>query len=233
MLRQTLIIFFCGLTLTANSQLKTSPPKFKVNISAMNSAVLFLDRLNLVGVQIVPETKDSLTISVSQGDFSLFDKSLDNVYLIQAVNLGELTVKVYRIKNGSKEAIARKIFKVVLSDEQKTLNSLSTKPNISLGGIQSGRISIDTIKKINCFTINDRYKLISATVYFSGSTGTNCTTTTSINSNCFDTAFRQYWDRVMPGSVITFDRVEIMDNGTKKKYIIPAISYVVIDDKRE
>jgi len=234
MLRLILIVFFCGLTLTSNSQSKRLTQKFKVNISAMNSKELYLDKVNIVGVEIVPETNDSIAISISQGSFSVFDKSLDNVYLVQAVKLGELVLNVYRVKGDNQKLIAKKIFNVVLSEEQKTLNNLSTKPNIALGNKKSGRIPIDTIKKVNCLTINDKYKLISVYVYFSGSTGTSCTTTTSLNSNCFDTTFRKnYWERLSPGSIITFDQIEIMDKENKKKYIIPSISFIVTENKKD
>jgi hypothetical protein len=234
MVRQFLILIFCGLTFTSNSQSKNNATqKIKVNISAMNSKELFLDRLNIVGIQIVPDTKDSLTISVSQGSFSVFDKSSDNLFLVQAVKLGQLLLNVYKVVGDTKQLIAKKVFNVVLSEEQKTLNRLATKPNIALGNFNSGRIPIDTIKKLNCLTINDKYQLVSSTVYFSSSIGTSCTTTTAISSNCFDTSFRKYWERLSPGSIITFDRVEIMDIATKKKYIIPSISFVVVESKKE
>lgn len=233
MVKLVLIIFSFLMALSANSQSKTSKPALKVKFSSSNSRELFLDRLNLVGVEIVPETNDSLTISVSQGNFSLFDSTLDNIYLVQAVQLGDLNVSVLRIKDGKAEVIGRKLFKVVLSEEQKTLNKLSTKPNIGLGAVHSGQIPIDTIRKINCLTINDRYKLIAATVYFSGSTGTSCVTTTSLNSNCFDVSFRKYWDRLMPGSIITFDRIEVQDNINLRKYILPSISFMITNNKAE
>ena len=225
-----LILFFAFITLTNNAEsqkLSKTKAKVRLIISPLNSKVLFVDRLNMVGIQTIPETKDSLKIVLSQGSQSLVDK---NLFFIQATELGEITISVY---NASKEneLVGKRKFQVVLSDEQKTLNSLSTKPDISLGGYHSGRIPIDTVKKINCLTINNKYKFKSATVYFTSSIGPQCNFPYGLNSVCFDNNFSNLWARVSPGTNITFDNVQIEDIATKKNYIIPTIGFVVVDNK--
>ena len=225
-----LILFSAFIILTNNAQsqkLSKNEARVKLIISPLNSKVLFVDRLNMVGIKIIPETKDSLTITLSQGTQSSVDK---NLFFIQATELGELTISVYNATKDN-EFVGKKKFQVVLSEEQKTLNSLSTKPDISLCSYRSGQIPIDTIKKINCLTINRKYKFKSATVYFTSSIGTQCNFPYGLNSVCFDNNFSKLWARISPGTNITFDNVQIEDIVTKKNYTIPTIGFVVVDNK--
>lgn len=221
----TTIIFFCSLTLVAQKR-KTKISQPRVSISALNSRFLYLDRLNLVAFKLDPPTNDSLGISVSQGSSALFDRGLYSVFPEKE---GVLKIQVIKFVRDSQMIIGQKSFTVILSPEQKTLNSLQTKPNISLGSYLAGKIPIDTIKKINCLTIHPKYQLLSAMVYFSSNIGTACTSPTSISNNCFDTTFRKFWDRISPGTLMTFSQIKIRDLTNKKVYILPDIGYEVVE----
>ena len=115
---------------------------------------------------------------------------------------------------------------------QTDMNSLKTKPNISLGQYERGRIPIDSIKKINCFSINARYKLLSSSICFSGANENGCSSLISLKSTCFDKDFADLWKKINVGTNITFLRVEIMDLQTKRKYILPDIYYFVTENPK-
>jgi hypothetical protein len=217
------------MTTIAQNKKATTKKSFKLFISALNSKSLYLDRMNIVGVKIEPSNNDSLTLSLSQGDFALFDKSTANVFTVFPDKEGLLKLKVIKVTQDTQIVIGEKNFQVVLSQEQKTLNSLQVKPNISLGSYASGKIPIDTVRQLNCLTINPKYKLISTVVYFSSTVGTGCTTTTSISGNCFDTEFRKFWGRLSPGALMTFAEVKIQDKMTNKIFTIPDLGFQVVD----
>ena len=203
----------------------------RVFIGEGNESTLYLDKFNMLFITTKPKANDSLVIETSQGQIyhSTFGK---DSYYLRIDTLGKLLVQVYILLNNKRIFLGQRIFKVVLSDEQKTLNSLKTKPNISLGKYDRGRIPIDSIKNLNCLTINKRYILLNSAIYFSGSEGTSCTSIYWLNSNCFDSQFAEVWNRIDVGTIITFDRVEIMDLQTKKKYIIPSIFFNVVKNQK-
>jgi hypothetical protein len=202
----------------------------KVFIGEPKDNILFLDNFNIIIITTSPKLDDSLIVETSQGEIynnSIFGKES---YSLRIDSLGKILIKVYVLQNKEKIYLGQRNFKVELSDEQKTLNSLKTKPNISLGKYERGKIPIDSIKKINCLTINDRYKLLNSSIYFSGTGGTNCTSSYSLKSTCFDNYFADIWKRITTGTNIAFDRIEIMDLQTKKKYIIPNIFFTVVEN---
>jgi hypothetical protein len=230
---QTIRHIFAALLLFFSLTLMAQQPKKKirqprVTISALNSSFLYLDKLNLVGIKLDPPTNDSLGISVSQGSFTLFDKSVHNIYTIFPEKEGILKIQAIKFLQDTQIIVGQKSFAVKLSPEQKTLNSLQTKPNISLGSYVAGKIPIDTIKKLNCLTIHPKYQLLSAMVYFSSTIGTGCTASTSISNNCFDVAFREFWNRISPGTLMIFSQIKIKDLTNKKIYILPDIGYEVV-----
>ena len=80
---------------------------------------------------------------------------------------------------------------------------------ISIAGHYGGKIGITEIKAVKSLEILPSYKLLSAVVYFSSNTGTGCTTAKSITSEKFSKEFKKYWDRLAPGSNITFENIKV------------------------
>ena len=226
------IPIFLNLTTNVFCQTLTKSKKLpKVYIGEPKQNTLYLDKFNTIFILTSPKLEDSLIVETSQGEIynGIFGKES---YNLRIDSLGKLLIKVYLFKNNRKQYLGQRSFKVDLSDEQKTLNSLKTKPNISLGQYERGRIPIDSIKKINCFSINARYKLLSSSICFSGANENGCSSLISLKSTCFDKDFADLWKKINVGTNITFLRVEIMDLQTKRKYILPDIYYFVTENPK-
>ncbi len=220
--RIILIFLLLIISQWATSQKIINPrPASKLLISPLNSKVLYVDRGSLVGIK-TGNVSDSLSIKLSQGDFTIFDK---NVFLVQPTKIGTIIVYVYKQISGKSILLGNKSFKVLLTKEQKTLNSFTLKPEISLSGYGSGKIPIDIIKKATGLTINNAYRIKSAIIYISGLYNSD-TQVYTLTSNLFDENILRALERLSPNTIIKFDNIQIFDI-KGRLYNIPPIDFIV------
>ena len=126
------------------------------------------------------------------------------------------TLYLYRVKNGREYLVKTKTYNVFVPKTVIKFNALNSPPNISLGGFINGKVKLDTLKKINSLSIDDKYKILSATFYI----GQNDMSIATIKSKCFGKDLKEIWKRIIPNCTITIDNIEFIDNNGNR-YIYP------------
>lgn len=224
MFRLFYLLSFTLLSLQLKAQnLSSDKSKLNVVISLLYGEVLIVDRFNMASIKTTPKIEDKLIVKLSQGNLT----TTDSVYIIHPIKIGKLTVNVFRKKKNKTEFIATKTFKVDISDEQKTFNKLSVKPDISLNGYLNGKIPINRIKQVRCLTINPKYRFLSAEVYISGCTAFS-TSPYKLNSICYDIDFIERWSRISSGTTIVFDNIKVIEVKSERVILLPTINFSVV-----
>ena len=196
--------------------------KNKVKISLLHHSDLYVDKMNIIQIKGTTDSISNLKITLSQGSFSGFENHL---FFVIPNKIGNITISIFKQNGKQNKLLVKQDFRVVITEEQKTFNTLSIKPEISLCGYYGGKIPLGSIKQLTRLTINQPYKIKSATVYISGPHSSD-TQVHKLTSNNFDKGLLEVWKRLTPDSNITFDEITITD-AKMKVYKITSLAFIV------
>lgn len=100
----------------------------------------------------------------------------------------------------------QKLSEIVAADN-RTLTTVSDKPELGIDGVRSVRMNSETLKKGKKLTAGEGYVVESATVYFSGA-GFPKIAVLSLSGNTLS-QLNEYTGRCTSGSVVTFDNIRV------------------------
>jgi hypothetical protein len=206
-LRRLSIAYLCSSILIGISIGQTKPSltknKIDIEIYGGQNGNLYTNGSNLI------------TVLSSQGIVWQLDKYM---FFVDSLKKGKTTITIYKTNFGNKIKVQQKDYSVLIPKYVSKYNSLTISPEISLGGFTSGKVKLDTLKKINSLTINDNYRILKATFYI----GIVDHLSNSIKSKYFDKQLAEIWQRIGPNCTIIIDNIEFMDkNGNHYFYPKP------------
>ena len=217
-LRRLSIACLCSSILIGISIGQTKPSltknKIDIEIYGGQNGNLYTNGSNLITV-LSKDTTAIFSVMSSQGIVWQLDKYM---FFVDSLKKGKTTITIYKTNFGNKIKVQQKDYSVLIPKYVSKYNSLTISPEISLGGFTSGKVKLDTLKKINSLTINDNYRILKATFYI----GIVDHLSTSIKSKYFDKQLAEIWQRIGPNCTIIIDNIEFMDkNGNRYFYPKP------------
>ncbi len=198
--------------------------KSKVNLNATEiyggqNGNLFTNRPNLIAV-ISKDTTATFTIKSSQGIVWPLDK---NMFFVDSLKKGKLVLTIFKTVEEKDIFFKKKLYNVVIPKAILKYNSLSISPDISIGGFTTGKVSLDTLKKITSLSINQYYTILNATFYI----GQRDLQIASLKSKYFDNELKKLWKYLKPDMSITVDHIEFMDRSGNRYYYPRPITVVI------
>ncbi|UAY53394.1 hypothetical protein [Ferruginibacter albus] len=207
-------------------------PKLKEKKSIQNNSSVAYTSVKLIDINtdsplytgivnyVQPTGIDSTyTLLNTFGGFK--ESTVPGQFQITPVTPGEAMLVVHKKDNDKTRFVYHYKVKRSLKDE------LNPEPEMSIGRLTGTHVEVSLFKQQAQINLPKGYTFKSAVVYFSGTGFMNVFTTTLIGSSL--TPAKDFIDVCLPGSVITFDNVKIIDS-TGKEIIINGISYVLTDN---
>jgi hypothetical protein len=192
-------------------QTKPKSTSLDIEIYAGKNGNLYTNGSNLIFI-ITKDTSTKFTVKSSQGIVWELGKYM---FFVDSLKKGKATITVFKTKPGKDILVKAKSYNVLVPKAVTSYNALKISPDVSLGGFTSGKVQLDTLKKINSISINENYTILQATLYI----GQTDLQQTSIKSKYFDNPLKEIWKRIMPNCYITIDNIEFMDkNGNRYFY---------------
>ena len=213
--------FLLVLNSATNGQLKTKQNLADIKISGGQNGNLHTDGSNLISL-ITKDTSTTFTIKSSQGIVWQHDKY---TFFVDSLKKGKTTITIYKTEQGKDIFAKAKIYKVLVPKLVTKYNSLSISPDISLGGFTSGKIKLDTLKKITSILINENYTILQARFYI----GQNDLQEISITSKYFDNHLKELWKRIEPNCTISIDDIEFMDKSGNRYFYPKSIAVTAVE----
>ncbi len=124
---------------------------------------------------------------------------------------------------------AKLLFLILLNQSASCQSTTGKNKIIFINGYLGGNIPLSVVKKAKELQVLPPYKLLSATVYFTGGQGTQCVTTSSLKSTKFDPDFLQIWKRLGVSSIITFDNIQVKKPNGEIGTLV-STSFVITED---
>lgn len=204
-----------------NNKLITKDQTVKYTVGTPGGAAVMLDKMNVFYIGV----DNPVTISSGTG----WDKtkvSMTGGTLQSAGGPGKFVVKV---KSLGKATISVNSDGKVSSYDFRIKNI--PNPVLMVGPSDGGRVQSVVFKNqqfaraaLNDFDFDYRYNLVSATVYFSGANFPSTVSGTIQGGSL--APIKQYLDRCIPGTTVTFDNVKVQGPGGPVK-TIPGAGFVL------
>jgi len=178
-------IFCFAFHIITNGQTKSRENSVDIEIYGGQNGNLYTDGSNLISI-VTKDTATTFTIKSSKGKVWKLDKYM---FFVENLQKGKTTIAIFKTESGKDFLVKKKDYNVLVPKLVKKYNSLSTSPNISLGGFTNGKVKLDNLKRITSLSINENYTILQAT-FFVGNTDL---AVSLIRSKYFDNHLKELW----------------------------------------
>ncbi len=211
---------FCILKISAIGQTKNKN-YVDIQIYGGQNGNLYTNGSNLISI-VTKDTSAEFSIKSSQGVIRQLAKYM---FFVDSLQKGKAIITILKSKKGELIPLRKKEYNVFVPRLVTKYNSLTISPEISIGGRISGKIKLDTLKKIRALTINDNYSITNATFYI----GVADHMSTTIKSKYFDEQLIEIWQRMGPNCVVSIDNIEFVDKKGDRYTYPTTISVIAIE----
>jgi hypothetical protein len=202
-------------------------------IGGFQTSRFYAGEFNALGVYSPNYDIKSLVFKVSQGKLENIDAVQNGFLSLTRLKPGNVAISVFKHDDTGLLLLNKRLFKVIkrqLTQEEKKISTLSSKPRLSIAGFTDS-IPCAVIRSATKIDINEPFKIQSLTfMIYTRREVYDGTAALTLQSGEFDENLKHVLTRIKTGDElgITLDNIRVIDF-RGKVYALKAVHFKVID----